>query len=68
MGNEGLLLLSIRHEDVATQPRNQDGLFEFVNVMWIEWQDGIAYRKAVGPFMRHVWEDYELETIEVTLG
>ncbi|QDS75313.1 hypothetical protein FKW77_001554 [Venturia effusa] len=55
-------------DGASWQPRNKAGFFEFVNIMWIEWQDGIAYRKAIGQIMQHVWDGYELETIDVTLG
>lgn len=62
-----------------------DGLYEFHNVLWIEWQNGtdyhavpkhsrgvgssgIAYRKAIGRVMKHVWERQDLEWVDVTLG
>ncbi|KAF6232394.1 hypothetical protein HO173_009499 [Letharia columbiana] len=32
-------------------------LYEFNNVMWIEWENGIAYQKALGRIVRDVWED-----------
>jgi hypothetical protein len=53
---------------LADHPRNTDGLFELVNVMWIEWADGIAYRKAVGQIMRPTWESFDLEWIDLILG
>ena len=44
------------------------GLYEFYNVMWIEWENGIAYRRALGRILRDVWESQNMEWIEVTLG
>jgi len=31
-----------------------DWTFTFYNVLWIEWEDGIAYRKSIGK----IWADY----------
>lgn len=44
------------------------GLYKFYNVMCIEWKDGIAYRKAVGRVVDHVWERIATEEIDVTIG
>jgi hypothetical protein len=43
-------------------------VFEFFNVLWIEWKDGIAYRKGVGKVLKDKWEALELEWIDVVLG
>lgn len=43
-------------------------LYEFVNVLWVEWVEGVAYRKALGRVKKEVWENLEKETIELTLG
>jgi hypothetical protein len=49
--------------------RPKEGLkYSFYNVLWIKWEDGIAYRKGVGRVEKDAWESLELETIEVTLG
>lgn len=45
-----------------------DGVYQFYNVMCIEWKDGIAYRKAVGRVVDHVSERIATEMIEVTIG
>jgi hypothetical protein len=42
--------------------------YEFINVLWIEWEEGIAYRKAYGRVMKSAWEAQELEWIDLTLG
>jgi len=36
--------------------------------MWIQWEDGIAYRKSVGRVFKHVWDEQELDEIDVILG
>jgi hypothetical protein len=42
--------------------------YEFYHVLWIEWQNGIAYRRALGRVMKEVWQRQELERIELILG
>jgi hypothetical protein len=42
--------------------------YEFYNCLWIEWKDGIAYRKALGRVEKSIWEGLELEEIELILG
>lgn len=42
--------------------------YDFVNVLWVEWADDIAYRKGLGRIFQHVWERQPLEDIELTLG
>ncbi|QDS76565.1 hypothetical protein FKW77_006876 [Venturia effusa] len=42
--------------------------YEFYNVLWIEWVDGVAYRKALGRVWKDAWERQEIKTIQVTLG
>jgi hypothetical protein len=43
-------------------------LKEFYNVLWIEWVDGIAYRKALGKVAKNVWDSHPEEWIDVILG
>jgi len=45
-----------------------NGVYEFVNVLWIERKEDVAYRKAVGRVAKQVWESLEKETIAVVLG
>jgi hypothetical protein len=42
--------------------------YMFFNVLWIEWVDGIAYRKAVGRVKKEAWEQQTRNTIHVVLG
>ena len=49
--------------------RPQDSEFyEFYYVMWIEWERGIAYRKAIGTVYKPMWERQIREDINVILG
>jgi len=41
---------------------------DFYNVLWIEWTDGIAYRKGVGFVTKEAWEAADRELIDVELG
>ena len=51
-----------------TENGDDDGVREFYNLLWIEWTDGIAYRKAVGQVTKEAWEAADRELIEVKLG
>ena len=43
-------------------------IFEFYNVLWIEWKDGVAYRKGLGRVRKEAWESQATEWIDLTLG
>ncbi|KAL2197040.1 heterokaryon incompatibility [Corynascus similis CBS 632.67] len=38
------------------------------NVLWIDWEDGIAYRKGTGRILKSAWEARETERIQLVLG
>lgn len=42
--------------------------YEFYNVLWIEWQEGIAYRKGLGRVDQVVWDNLSTDEIDVFLG
>jgi hypothetical protein len=42
--------------------------YEFYNVMWIEWTDGVAYRKDIGRVLAEFWEPMQPESIHLVLG
>ncbi|CZR54195.1 uncharacterized protein PAC_04078 [Phialocephala subalpina] len=42
--------------------------YEYYNVLWVEWDDGIAYRKGCGRVMKSVCDALEPEWIDLTLG
>jgi hypothetical protein len=41
---------------------------DLFNVLWIEWEDGIAYRKALGQVGKDAWNSQPEEWIDATLG
>ncbi|KAH7092185.1 heterokaryon incompatibility protein-domain-containing protein [Paraphoma chrysanthemicola] len=56
------------HEwDLDERPRLTEK-YEFFNVLWVEWIDGIAYRKALGRVHAEVWLAQDLEDISLILG
>ena len=53
--------------DIPERPRDSE-FYEFYYVMWIEWERGIAYRKAIGTVYQPMWERQIREDIDVILG
>ena len=49
------------------RPRDSN-LYCFYYVMWIEWENGIAYRKSIGTVHQPVWEREIKDSIDVVLG
>ena len=47
---------------------SNDYLFAFYNVLWIEWKEGVAYRKGLGRVIKEAWERQATEWIDLTLG
>lgn len=45
-----------------------EDIYEFYNVLWVDWIQGIAYRKACGRVKRNIWEELTGGKVEVTLG
>lgn len=56
--------VEMRHEE---RPKHTE-LYEFYNVLWVEWKDGVAYRRAYGRVLRGLWEKQDLESISLVLG
>ena len=46
----------------------KDWKLRFYNILWIEREDGIAYRKHVGKVWQEAWDAAETEEIDVRLG
>jgi hypothetical protein len=69
--SESSTLLNLCSDDelrsIFGSPSLKD-MTEFYNVLWIEWVDGIAYRKALGQVLKSVWNSYPDEWIDVVLG
>lgn len=56
-------------EEYMVEERPKDGdSYEYYNVMWISWKEGIAYRDAVGRAHKRMWESLDPSTIDVVLG
>ena len=53
--------------DCEERPISGD-CYNFYHVLWIEWQDGIAYRKGLGRVVKKVWDDLPKEEIDLYLG
>ncbi|KAI1746812.1 heterokaryon incompatibility protein-domain-containing protein [Xylaria castorea] len=42
--------------------------YEFYNVLFIEWEQGIAYRKGVGRVWKEAWEQLNTSVVDIILG
>ncbi len=42
--------------------------YEFYNVLWIRWRDGIAYREGLGRVWKEGWHRQNPETRDIVLG
>jgi hypothetical protein len=42
--------------------------YEYYNLLWIKWENGVAYRHGLGRVLKSIWESQGLETVEVVLG
>ncbi|KAF2665647.1 HET-domain-containing protein [Microthyrium microscopicum] len=49
------------------RPKDTD-MYRFYDVMCIEWEGSIAYRRGVGRVLKEAWERQELEWIDLMLG
>ncbi|KAF2099228.1 HET-domain-containing protein [Rhizodiscina lignyota] len=49
------------------RPKDSD-VYEYYDVIWIVWEDGVAYRKALGRVTKKMWEAQDVETIDLVLG
>lgn len=55
--------------EMSHEERPKEGqVYEFYNVLWVEWKDGVAYRKAHGRVLRDIWEKQHLEPLSLVLG
>ncbi|QDS73896.1 hypothetical protein FKW77_007203 [Venturia effusa] len=41
---------------------------EWYNVLWVQWEKGIAYRRCLGRVLKDVWEAQEPEPVSLMLG
>jgi hypothetical protein len=45
-----------------------DGQQDFITVLWVEWENGIAYRQACGRIKEEAWNVSEPEEFDLVLG
>jgi len=43
-------------------------MYEFYNVLWVEWDDGVAHRKAYGRVEKGAWQAQKLEWTDLVLA
>ena len=44
-------------------------IFDCIFVLWIEWEDGVAYRRACGVVLAEIWErERKEELVDLILG
>ncbi|KAK8849046.1 heterokaryon incompatibility protein-domain-containing protein [Apiospora arundinis] len=41
---------------------------EWYTVLWVEWIDGVAYRRGVGEVEKESWDNHDLEDVDLILG
>ena len=42
--------------------------YEYYNVLCVEWEDVVAYRKGLGKIIKSAWEASELDNVDLVLG
>ncbi|KAI3327251.1 HET-domain-containing protein [Xylariaceae sp. AK1471] len=56
-------------EEWGLDERPKSGvLYEYYYVLWVEWREGVAYRKGLGRVHKDAWESQEREWIDLVLG
>ena len=65
--NNGNYIGLLDEWEMPERPRDSE-IYTFYNVMCIEWENGIAYRRAVGTVYKEMWESQAREEIDVILG
>ena len=46
----------------------EEEVYTFYNVLWVKWEDGIAYRRGIGRVSKDAWEELPKEDINLVLG
>ncbi|KOS21314.1 hypothetical protein ESCO_006767 [Escovopsis weberi] len=47
---------------------DEDGIVNFVNVLWIERIGGVAYRKGIGHILLKAWQAHTTDEVDILLG
>lgn len=50
------------------RPRREGEEYHYYNVLWIAWENGVAYRKCGGRISKEMWEISKPEIIDLILG
>jgi hypothetical protein len=53
------------HPEISSQIGD---LYHYYYVLWIEWENGIAYRKGIGQIWKDMWEEQDREVIDLIMG
>lgn len=62
-------LVAISKGNDFVQPMEPDKeVYTFYNVLWVKWEDGIAYRRGMGRVKRETWENMDLKDVDLVLG
>ena len=56
------------NENCRVPPIPDKRLYEFYDALWVEYEDGVAYRKDIGRVRKEVWERETLGWVDITLG
>ena len=56
------------NENCRVPPIPDKRLYEFYDALWVEYEDGIAYRKDIGRVCKEVWDRETLGWVDITLG
>ena len=56
------------NENCRVPPIPDKRLYEFYDALWVEYEDGVAYRKDIGRVRKEIWERETLGWVDVTLG
>ncbi|KAK3986744.1 heterokaryon incompatibility protein-domain-containing protein [Cladorrhinum sp. PSN332] len=62
------LVATSRGFDFVEPRAAEDETYTFYNVLWVDWVDGVAYRRGVGRVKAVVWEAAEREEVDLVLG
>lgn len=54
-------------DEPVVLPSDSD-ILEFYYVLWIGWEDGIAYRRGLGRILKSAWDESDTDEIDLILG
>jgi hypothetical protein len=55
-------------KNLQSRKAKSTGRYYFHNVLWIEWEDGIAYRRGLGRVVDDIWKQQHVEEITLILS